>query len=225
MRVIVFGATGMVGQGVVRECLLDEGVTEVLSIARRASGQTHPKLKELTLPDLTDYGAVADQLAGYDACFFCLGVTSAGMKEDEYRRITKDIAVAVAKVLVEKSPNLTFIFVSGRGTDSTGTSKVMWARVKGEAENAIFAMPFKAKYAFRPAVIRPRHGIRSRTPAYNFLYFVCWPLFPIIGLLFPRSVTTTERVGRAMLNVTRYGAKQRILESHEIDAAADPPSS
>ncbi|HEY2404804.1 MAG TPA: NAD(P)H-binding protein [Polyangiaceae bacterium] len=224
MRVILFGATGMVGQGVLRECLLDPGVEQVLAIGRKPTGQTHEKLRELTLPDLTDYSSVASELTGYDACFFCLGVTSAGTTEADYRRITKDIAVAAAQAFVGNNPNMTFIFVSGTGADSTGTSRTMWARVKGEAENAILGMPFKGKYVFRPAFIRPLHGIKSRTAIYRFLYALAWPLVPLIARLFPGKVTTTERVGRAMLNVARSGYSKPILESADMDAAADPPA-
>jgi uncharacterized protein YbjT (DUF2867 family) len=220
MRVILFGATGMVGQGVLRECLLDEGVEAVLSVGRRSTGREEPKLSELVLEDLHDYSRVADKLAGYDACFFCLGVTSAGMAEPEYRRVTRDIPAAAAKVLAEKNPGMTFIIVTGRGTDSTGKSSTMWARVKGEAENAVFALPFKGKYAFRPGVIQPLHGITSRTAAYRVLYVVLGWIIPILRALSPDSITTTERVGRAMLNVARRGYSTQVLESKDINLAA-----
>src|SRR5579883_3414043 len=150
MRVVLFGATGMVGGGVLRECLLDPGVERVLSIGRRPSGQTHDKLRELVLPDLADYSGVAADLAGQDACFFCLGVSSAGMSEADYRRVTHDIAVAAGRALLAASPQATFVFVSGAGTDGTGKSRTMWARVKGETENAILDMGFRRAYAFRP---------------------------------------------------------------------------
>jgi uncharacterized protein YbjT (DUF2867 family) len=218
MKVILFGATGMVGQGVLRECLLDPGVTEVLCIGRSATGKSDPKLRELVLKDLTDYSGVAGELAGYDACFFCLGVTSAGMAEADYRKITVDIAAAAARTLVVQSPGLTFIYVSGAGSDSTGTSRTMWARVKGEGENAILGTPFKGKYVFRPAFIRPLHGITSRTRAYRVLYALFRPLVPLIVALFPKHVTTTERVGRAMLAVARGGHPKAILENADIDA-------
>jgi len=217
MKVVIFGATGMVGQGVLRECLLDDGVERVLTVGRSATGQKHDKLREITIPDLTDYAAVKSELAGYDACFFCLGVSSAGLSEADYRRVTYDIAVAAGRVLVDLNPGMTFIFVSGGGTDPN--SKTMWARVKGEAENAILAMPFKGKYVFRPAFIRPLHGIRSRTRAYRILYAIMRPIVPLVMALFPRYVTTTERVGRAMLNVARKGAAKPILENADVDAA------
>jgi len=207
-----------------RETLLDPGVEAVLTIGRSATGQDHAKLRELTVSDLTDYATVADQLTGYDACFFCLGVSSSGMTEAAYRRVTVDIASAAARVLAEKNPGMTFILVSGAGSDATGKSSTMWARVKGEAENAILAMPFKGKYVFRPAFIKPENGITSRTGSYRTLYSILGPLFPLIKAIAPRQVTTTTRVGRAMLNVARHSAPKAVLESADIDAAADPPS-
>jgi uncharacterized protein YbjT (DUF2867 family) len=219
MNVILFGATGMVGQGVLRECLLDPGVERVLAIGRGPSGKSDPKLRDLVLKDLTDYASVAGELAGYDACFFCLGVTSAGMSEADYRKVTVDIAAAAARALVEKNPEMTFVYVSGAGSDSTGTSRTMWARVKGEGENAILSLPFRGKFVFRPAFIRPLHGITSRTALYRVLYVVLWPLYPVIAALFPSHVTTTERVGRAMLSVARKGHPKAILENDDIDAA------
>jgi uncharacterized protein YbjT (DUF2867 family) len=220
MKVVIFGATGMVGQGVLRECLLDPGVEQVLSVGRRATGKVDPKLHELVLPDLTDLDSVAGKLAGYDACFFCLGVTSAGTPEAEYRRTTLDIPAAAGRVLAEKSPNLTFVLVTGRGTDNTGKSSVMWSRVKGEAENAIFALTLKGKYAFRPGIIQPLHGVASRTPLYRFFYVALGWMFPIWRALSPDSITTTERVGRAMLWVARHGYEKQVLESPDINAAA-----
>lgn len=219
LRVIVFGATGMIGQGVLRESLLDPGVDRVLAIGRSGTGQTHEKLRELVLPDLTRYEAVAADLAGYDACFFCLGVSSTGMSETDYRRITHDIAVAAARALVAASPGMTFVFVSGAGTDAT--SKTMWARVKGETENEILGMPFAHKYVFRPAFVRPLHGIKSRTTSYRVLYAIMRPVVPLIGALAPRQVSTTEKVGRAMLNVVRGGAEKNILETADINAIAE----
>jgi uncharacterized protein YbjT (DUF2867 family) len=221
MKVILFGATGMVGQGVLRECLLDPDVERVLAIGRRPSGKRNPKLEELVLSDLHDFTPVAAELTGYDACFFCLGVTSVGATEAEYRRVTRDIPAAAGRVLAERNPGMTFVLVTGRGTDATGTSKTMWARVKGEAENAVFALPFKGKYAFRPGVIQPLHGVTSRTPAYRVLYTLFgWLVVPMLRWLAPDSMTTTERVGRAMLNVARRGYSKPVLESADINAAA-----
>jgi uncharacterized protein YbjT (DUF2867 family) len=218
MRVILFGATGMIGRGVLRECLLDAGVDSVLAVGRSRTGQQHEKLRECVLPDLTDHGAAAAELAGCDACFFCLGVSGAGMSEADYRRITHDVAVSAARALVAASPSSTFVFVSGAGTDAK--SKTMWARVKGETENAILALPFAGKYAFRPAFVRPMHGETSRTRVYRIFYAVTRPVMPAIAALAPRHVTTTERVGRAMLAVARYGFPKAILENDDINAAA-----
>jgi uncharacterized protein YbjT (DUF2867 family) len=220
MRVILFGATGMVGQGVLRECLLDPGVDAVLTVGRRPTGETHPKLSELVLADLCDYGPVTGQLSGYDACFFCLGVTSAGTSEAEYSRITRDIPAAAAEVLAANNPGMTFILVTGVGTDPTGKSPTMWARVKGEAENAVFAQPFKAKFAFRPGIIEPLHGITSRTTAYRFFYTLFGWTLPPIKALFPNALTTTERLGQAMLHVARQGYPTPVLHTGDINRAA-----
>jgi uncharacterized protein YbjT (DUF2867 family) len=220
MKVILLGATGMVGQGVLRECLLDPGVHAVLAVGRHASGQTHAKLRDVVLPDLTDYSKVRGDLAGADACFYCLGVASAGMSEADYRRVTYDIAVAAAKALVVESPAMTFVFVSGAGTDAA--SRTMWARVKGETENAILALPFKAAHAFRPGCIQPLDGIRSRTRLYRVLYTVTTPLFPVLRALFGRHLLTTRSIGRAMLKVAREGAPKRVLEAADINALAGP---
>jgi uncharacterized protein YbjT (DUF2867 family) len=220
MKVILFGATGMVGQGALRECLLDPGVTRVLSIVRTPAAAPHEKLRELVVRDFLDFSAVEAELAGYDACFFCLGVSSAGLGEAEYTRVTYDITVAAASTLARLNPGMTFIFVSGASADSTEKGRLMWARIKGKAENAVLGMPFKASYVFRPAFIQPLHGITSRTPAYRILYRFLAPLVPVLRALFPRKTTTTERMGRAMLNVTRRGAPVRVLENHDINAAA-----
>jgi uncharacterized protein YbjT (DUF2867 family) len=220
MKVVLFGATGMIGQGVLRECLLDADVDEVLSIGRRPSGATHEKLRELVMEDLIDYAPVASRLSGYDACFFCLGVSSVGMSEADYRKVTRDIAVAAATALVEKNPGMSFIFVSGAGTDATEKGSVMWARVKGEAENAILALSFPRKFVFRPGFIRPLHGIKSRTRAYRMAYVVIAPFMPLLMALFPRQITTTERIGRAMLKLAREGFPKTQLENADINEAA-----
>jgi uncharacterized protein YbjT (DUF2867 family) len=221
MKVIIFGGTGMVGQAALREALLDAGVERVLTVGRSATGRKDDKLREVVHADLTDYSGVSGELTGYDACLFCLGISSTGMSEVDYRRVTVDIAVAAGRALAAANPGMTFIFVSGAGTDSTGKSGTMWARVKGEAENAIFALPFKAAYAFRPAFIRSMHGIQSRTRSYRILYAIMSPLIPLVMALFPSKVTTTEKIGRAMLNVARHGAPKRILESDDINLAAN----
>ena len=218
MKVILFGATGMVGQGALRECLLDPQVEVVLSVGRSGLGQQHPKLEELVVPDLFDLEASASRLEGFDATLFCLGASSGGMSEADYRRLTHDLTIAVARTLVRLNPNMTFVFVSGAGTDSTESGRTMWARVKGATENALLRMPFKAAYMFRPGVIRPLHGIRSKTAAYRITYLLMAPVLPLLQRLLPTLMTTTEQLGRAMLHTARDGAPKRILETRDINA-------
>ena len=200
MNVILFGATGMVGQGVLRECLLDPEVESVLAIGRSTIEQQHEKLHEIVLKTLTDLSSVENRLSGYDACFFCLGVSSAGMSEDDYRRVTYDLSLSVAATLARLNPAMTFIYVSGAGTDSSEHGRMMWARIKGKTENALLAMPFKAAYMFRPGYIQPMHGVRTKTKWYGTAYAIMAPLYPLLRRLFPRFVTTTEQLGRAMIS-------------------------
>lgn len=207
----------MVGQGVLRECLLDAGVESVLSIGRRATGQRDAKLREIVREDLFDFSPLQAELTGLDACFFCLGVTSAGMSEADYTRVTYEIAMAAARALLTASPGLTFVFVSGAGADSSERGRTMWARVKGRTENALLALPFRGVYVFRPAVIQPRHGITSRTASYRAFYAITRPLFPLIKRALPKYVTTTEQIGRAMLKVAKNGAPKRILETRDVN--------
>ncbi len=216
MKAILFGATGMVGRGVLRECLLDPDVESVLTIGRAPTSQKHEKLRELVQANLLDFSAIEGGLSGHDACFFCLGVTSAGTSEQEYERITYGIPVAAAQTLVKLNPGMTFVYVSGSGADSSEKGRTMWARLKGKAENALLAMPFKATYVFRPAFIQPLHGIRSRTKLYNVMYAVLGPLYPVVKAIAPGYATTTEQLGRAMIAVARRGFAKRILESQDI---------
>lgn len=218
MRVILFGATGMIGQGVLHECLRDPQVDRVLSVGRSATGQAHPKLVELLHADMADFSSVETSLTGYDACFFCLGVSSAGMTEPDYHHISYDFTLAAARALVRLNPGMTFIYVSGAGTDTTERGRSMWARVKGKTENALLKLPFKAAYMFRPAYVQPLHGASSRTPLYRALYAVVTPLYPVWKRVFPKYTTTTEHIGRAMLHVARNGAPKPVLESIDIDA-------
>jgi hypothetical protein len=210
----------MVGQGVLRECLLDPDVESVLTVVRRATGQRHAKLVELVQENFFDFSAIEAQLSGYGACFFCLGVASAGMSEDAYRRVTYDIALAAANALVRRNAAMTFIFVSGAGTDSSEQGRTMWARVKGQTENALLRLRFNAAYMFRPGFIQPQHGITSRTRAYRVLYAVFAPLFPVLKALFPRHIATTEQIGRAMLRAAKQGAPKAVLEAPDIIALA-----
>ncbi|HSP34148.1 MAG TPA: NAD(P)H-binding protein [Thermoanaerobaculia bacterium] len=212
MKVVLFGASGMVGQGVLRECLLDADVAQVFSIVRKPTGASDAKLREIVHADFFNFTALEPALAGTDACFFTLGVSSAGMSEADYRRVTYDITIAAAKSLLRVAPQCVFIYVSGAGTGG----KSMWARVKGETENALLAMPFHGAYMFRPALIQPMHGIRSRTRFYRFFYAMTAPLMPLLRRM-PRYVTTTERVGRAMPEVAKHGWPKRILESIDIN--------
>jgi uncharacterized protein YbjT (DUF2867 family) len=225
MNVILFGATGMVGQGVLRECLLDPEVESVLAIGRSAIEQQHEKLHDIVLKTLTDLSSVENRLSGYDACFFCLGVSSAGMSEDDYRRVTYDLSLSVAATLARLNPAMTFIYVSGAGTDSSEHGRMMWARIKGKTENALLAMPFKAAYMFRPGYIQPMHGVRTKTKWYGTAYAIMAPLYPLLRRLFPRYVTTTEQLGRAMISVAKTSATKRVLESNDINAVSAKPLS
>jgi uncharacterized protein YbjT (DUF2867 family) len=220
MKVILFGATGMIGQGVLRECLLSPDVQLVQTIGRSATGREHLKLREIVRQDLFDYSDIEADLTGFDACFFCLGVSSAGMKEEDYRRVTYGITLAAAKSLAKFSPNMTFFYVSGMGTDSTEQGRIMWARVKGKTENALIRLPFKAVYLFRPAFIQPLHGIKSKTTLYRMLYAFSAPLFPLLNAIFPHYLTTTEKIGRAMINITMRGFPKQILDAQDINSAA-----
>jgi uncharacterized protein YbjT (DUF2867 family) len=218
MKVILFGATGMVGQGVLRECLLAPGVESVLAVVRGPTGQTHAKLRELIHDNFFDFSSLEPQLAGYDACFFCLGVTSVGLSEERYRHLTYDITMAAATTLAKLNPGMVFIYVSGRRTDSTEQGGMMWARVKGKTENDLLKLPFKAAYMFRPAGIQPLHGIKSKTAWYQAAYVVAAPLLTLLNKVAPAYMTTTEQVGRAMIKVARDGYPKPVLESEDINA-------
>jgi uncharacterized protein YbjT (DUF2867 family) len=217
VKVVLFGATGMVGQGVLRECLINAEVESVLAVVRNAGLPPSGKLREIVHQDVFDLAAIEDRLTGYDACFFCLGVSSVGMQEETYRRVTYELTVSVAKTLARLNPTMTFIYVSGAGTDSTERGRSMWARVKGRTENALLQMPFKAVFLFRPAYIQPLHGIRTKTRWYGAAYAVMRPFYPLWKILFPNYVTTTECIGRAMLNVTMRGFPQPVLENRDIN--------
>ncbi|WIV58199.1 epimerase [Amycolatopsis nalaikhensis] len=212
MRVVLFGATGMVGRGVLRECLLDERVEAVLAVGRSPVGVSHPKLTEVVTEDLF----ALEPITGYDACFFCLGVSSVGVAPEDYERITYQLALSVARKLPEGT---TFVYVSGAGTDGTERGRVRWARVKGATENALARQPLRT-FAFRPGYIQPLHGITSKTPLYRVLYRIVMPLYPALRRVLPRMVTTTEDIGRAMLAVAGSGYERPVLENADITALA-----
>lgn len=220
MRILLFGATGMVGQGVLRECLLAPDVDEVVAVGRTPSGAVDPKLKDLVHADLFDYSAVEDRLTGFDACFFCIGVTSFRMDEATYTRLTYDMTLATASTLARLNPGMTFVYVSGAGSDSSENGKTMWARVRGRTENALARLPFARVHVIRPGVIKPMHGARSRTRAYRMIYPLMAPFLPVFRALKPHTVATTESVGRALLVLARSGAPTTILETHDIEEAA-----
>lgn len=215
MKIIIFGATGMVGQGALRECLLDGAIEHVLVVGRSATGVKHEKLQEIVHRDLFDFSSIEEKFSGYDACFFCLGVSSAGMNERDYTRITVDLTLAVAQVLATQNPGMTFIYISGMGTDSSERGRSMWARVKGRTENALLRLPLNA-YMFRPGYIQPLDGITSKTKLYSALYAVMTPLYPLLRRLAPGSVTTTKELGRAMICVAQRGAAKRVLKNEDI---------
>ena len=222
MNVILFGATGMVGQAALRECLLDPEVKQVLSIVRNPTGQRDAKLQELVHSDLFDYSAIQADLTGFDACFFCIGVTSAGMSEAQYTRVTHDLTLAAATTLAKLNPSMTFIYVSGSGTDSTERGLSMWARVKGKTENDILKLPFKAAYMFRPGFIQPLHGIVSKTTSYRIFYSAIKPFLPLMKKIFPTQIGTTEQIGCAMLLVVKHGFPRTVLESKDINTLRPP---
>ncbi len=221
MSVIVLGATGMIGSGVLRECLDDARVGSVLVVGRSSCGVKHEKLREIIHRDFFDYAAIRHRLAGYDACFFCLGVSAAGKSEEEYHRLTYDLTLAAARTLAELNPAMTFCYVSGVGTDTTERGRMMWARVKGKTENHLLQLPFRAAFMFRPGYIQPRKGVRSKTPLYQAMYTILAPLYPLLRRLFPKYVTTTEHVALAMIQVAAAGHPQSVIDPHDINTLAN----
>jgi uncharacterized protein YbjT (DUF2867 family) len=218
MNILIFGATGMVGQGVLLECLRDPTVQLVQTIGRTPIPTTHSQHRDIVHKDLHDFTALDAQLTGFDACFFCLGVSSVGMTERDYESVTYGITLAAAQPLARLNPEMTFIYVSGAGTDSSERGRVMWARVKGRTENTLLRLPFKSAYMFRPGVIQPVRGVISKTASYRLLYSLTNPILPLLRRTFPNYILTTEEIGRAMLTVARHGAPKQILETHDIRA-------
>ena len=219
MNVVLFGATGMVGAGAV-ECLADRRVTSVLVITRSSTGRRHPKLREVLHADFLDFQALRADFAACDACFFCLGISSLGMSEAAYTRVTYDIATAAAREMVAANPQMTFCFVSGVGTDSSEQGRTMWARVKGKTENALLALGFKAAYMFRPGYIQPIGEVRSKTGWVQGIYSVVAPLYPLIHRLLPDNSTTTANLGKALIEAAISGYAKSILYSRDMNALA-----
>jgi uncharacterized protein YbjT (DUF2867 family) len=215
-NVIVFGASGMVGEGVLLRTLAHESVGNVLVVGRKACGVAHPRLREIIHRDFFDFSTIEEDLRGYDACFFCLGVSSVGMKEEEYRRITYDLTMGVATLLSHLNPSMTFCYVSGQGTDGTEQGKLAWARVKGKTENDLSRLPFKATYAFRPGLIKPLKEQRNVRAIFRI---VAWP-FPLWRRLFPGLVSSVSDIALAMVNATMSGYPKRVLENRDIALCA-----
>ena len=217
MNVLLFGATGMVGQGVLRECLAAPDVEKVLTVGRTPTGQQHPKLRELVHAEMWDYANVDAELSNFDACFFCIGVTSSGMSEQKYTHLTCDMTLAVATTLARLNPQMVFVYVSGAGADSSETSRIMWERVRGKTENALLKLPFRGVYIFRPGMIQPV-GVKSKTTSYRWFYTLTKPLLPMLRAMLPDQILSTPQVGQAMLAAVRFGAPKRGLESPDINA-------
>ena len=216
IKAIITGVTGMVGEGVLHECLVHPDVEAVLVINRKPCGVTHPKLKEIIHQDFFDISSIEDQLGGYNACFFCLGVSSVGMKEPEYYKLTYTLTLNVAQPLSKLSPDMTFCYVSGGGTDSTEKGRSMWARVKVKTENDLMKLPFKQVFAFRPGYMHPTKGLKNINPYYKY---ISW-MYPFLRVVFPGGVSTLAELGQAMINVVRFGYDKKVLEVKDIVALA-----
>ncbi len=220
MNVVLFGATGMVGAGALLECFADSRVTSVLVVTRSPTGRSHPKLREVVHPDFFNFEVLRADFARCDACFFCLGITSVGMSEAAYTRVTYDIAMAAAREMLAANPRMTFCFVSGVGTDSTEQGRTMWARVKGKTENALLALGFNAAYMFRPGYIQPIGDVQSKTGWVQTAYDIARPLYPLIHRLLPNNATTTSNLGRAMIQVAATGYSKQVLYSADFNVLA-----
>lgn len=219
IRAIITGATGMVGEGVLHECLLHPDVEKVLVIGRKTCGVGHSKLTELLVPDFYDLSAFESQLAGYNACFFCLGTSSLGMSEPDFYKVTYTLTMSVAQTLSRLNPNMTFCYVSGTGTDSTEKGRTMWARVKGKTENDLIKLPFKQVYNFRPGYIHPTEGLKNTLSYYKYL---SW-LYPVFRTLLPGLVVTLKQLGQAMINTVGNGNLKTVVEVKDIVALANRP--
>lgn len=220
-KVIITGATGMIGRGVLLECLDHAAIGKVLAIGRNPSGLEHTKLSELILKDFTDLSDTEEALTGFDACFFCLGISAAGLNEEEYSIITHDYTLALARKLVGINPGMTFNYVSGQGTDSTERGRFMWARVKGKTENELLNLGFRQAFMFRPGLIIPLRGIKSRTRSYQFIYDYFMWLVKFIRIIAPKSVVTTVQIGKAMINSMLKGYERKVLRPADIIALSE----
>ena len=218
LKVILFGATGMVGASLLGELLKDDSVTAVLAVGRSACGVEHPKLKELVLGDLFDIGVAVDKLTGYDGCLYALGRSSVGLNEQQYTRITYELSVAVGQALLKANPGMGIAFVSGEGTDATEQGRVMWARVKGRAENALLGLGFSPAVMIRLGVLVPPPGFRSKTPWIQWTYTLLRPFIPVLMALMPGMINTPGTLSRAMLKALRGQAPKAVLESKDIRA-------
>jgi uncharacterized protein YbjT (DUF2867 family) len=222
MKILIAGASGMVGSGVLLECLASPLVDAVVTIGRKTTGRVHPKLIEIKHADFNDLSPVESELSGIDACFWCLGISVVGLTEEKYSQITYDFTVAVASTLHRLNSDLRFVFVSAVGADSSESGSTMWARVKGRSENAVLNMGFRDSVVFRPAYIQPMKGVTSRTQLYRYLYMIAAPLYPLLKRVIPKSVTTTEAIGRAMIYFAASGeAPGPILDSEGINTMSD----
>ncbi|ARB93937.1 NAD-dependent epimerase/dehydratase family protein [Legionella longbeachae] len=214
--IIIYGATGMLGQAVLRESLLDAHIEQVTVIGRSPIGQTHPKLREIVHANLFDYHNIEEQLIGIDACFYCLGTPSTGKTEAEYTRITKDLTVTAAKILLRLNPHPSFIYISGEGADSSEKGVLMWARVRGQTENELLRMPFKRVYIVRPGIIQPLNGIKSRVRLYRLGYSMLKPILPMLRYFFPTFISSTQLLGQAMIKIARDGYEKPILRNKDL---------
>ena len=219
IKAIITGATGMVGEGILHECLIHPDIDNILVISRKTCGLKHPKVKELLVGDMNDLSSVKEHLSGYNACFFGLGVSSIGMKEEDYTKITYDLTMNIAKTLAVLNPEMTFCYVSGAATDSSEKGKSMWARVKGKTENDLMKLPFKKVFAFRPAFMKPTRGLKNSLKFYSY---ITW-LYPVIRYLFPKYVTTLSELGLAMINCVKWGYDKSVLEVTDIVKLANTP--
>ena len=220
MKILIFGASGMVGQGVLHECLSASDVSQITTVGRTPLEQSHHKLQQIVQADLTALDVATTELKDFDACFFCLGVSSSGISEEAYRKLTYELTLNVASLLAELNPAMTFVYVSGAGTDSSEVGRSMWARVKGKTENDLQKLPFHSVYLFRPGIIQPLHGIQSKTPAYRNFYRIASPFLSLIRRVCPGLVVTTDNIGQAMLNAARQKGGRVLVEARDIQGLA-----